>query len=400
MKVKANSTPKLQLLEGNQAVAYAVRLCRPDVIAGYPITPISSTWDCLFQFKADGLLEAEIVAVEGEHSSMSVLIGAATAGGRTFTCSSSQGLTFMYEAYVSASTLRLPIVMAIGTREVNSPQGVTASDQDAFVIKDAGWIQIFVESCQEILDTIIMAYRLAEDPQILLPVNVCYTGFYLSYLSEPVDIPGQESVDRFLPPLRMEACLDPETPMTAHTYTRGITTTEYRYKHAAAMQRAKAKIEEIDKEFYQVFGRSYGGQIEEYRCADADIILLAMGSQAGTAKVVVDQKRAEGLKVGLIKVRMLRPFPREKLVNALSGKRVVGVIDRSVSFGWNCGGLFMELKAALNDLDTRMPLLNFITGLSGLDITLLRIEEAINALQSAAEGKPYQEVTWLDLEGR
>ncbi len=398
MEVKANSTPKLKLLEGNQAAAYGVKLCKPDVIAGYPITPISSVWDYLFQFKADGLLKTETVAVEGEHSSMSVLIGTASAGGRTFTCSSSQGLTFMYEAYVSASTLRLPIVMAIGTREVNSPQGVTASDQDVFMIKDAGWIQIFVESCQEILDMIIMAYRLAEDPEILLPVNVCYTGFYLSYLYEPVDIPDQKTVDQFLPPLRMEACLDPKMPMTGHTYTRGIITTEYRYKHAAGMQRAKAKIEEIDKEFGRVFGRSYGGQIEEYRCEDADIVLMAAGSQAGTAKVVVDQKREEGLKVGLIKLRMFRPFPRERLVQALRGKRAVGVIDRSVSFGWNCGGLFMELKSALNDLDTRPALLNFVVGLSGIDITLPSIERAVNTTQLAAEGKPCQEVTWLDLE--
>lgn len=389
---------EVKVLEGNQTVAYAVKLCRPDVIAGYPITPMSSTWDYLFQFQADGLLNAEMVAVEGEHSSMSVLIGAAQAGGRTFTASSSQGLFFMYEAYVSASTLRLPIVMGLATREPQSPQGVTASDQDAVMAKEAGWIQIHVESCQEILDTIIMAYRLAEDPQILVPVNVCYIGFYLSYRLEPVDIPEQERVDQFLPPLQMSPRLDPLTPMTGHVYTTELVTTEYRYKHAAAMQRAKAKLDEIDREFHQAFGRSYGGQIEEYQCEDADIVLLTMGGYTGTAKVVVDQKRAEGLKVGLVKVRMFRPFPTERVISVLSGKKAIGVIDRNVCFAWDCGALFAELRTALGDSDIRIPMVNFIDGLSGIDITVESIARAIDITQSVAKGKPHKKVYWFSLE--
>lgn len=259
MKVESKSRPALKLLEGNEAVAHGVLLCQPDVIAAYPITPMSSVLDHLYHFKADGSLKAEMLAVESEHSSMSALIGASLAGGRTFTATASQGLLFMYEAYADAATLRLPIVMTLATRETNAPQGVTAGDQDAILVKDTGWIQIHVESCQEILDTIIMAYRLAEDPQILLPVSVCYTGFYLSYLSEPVEIPEQEKVDQFLPPLEMNPRIDPETPMTASVYSRGIITTEYRYKHLAAAQRAKARIEEIETEFQQIFGRSYGG---------------------------------------------------------------------------------------------------------------------------------------------
>ena len=389
---------EIKVLEGNETVAYAVKLCRPDVISGYPITPMSSTWDYLFQFQADGLLNAEMVAVEGEHSSMSVLIGAAQAGGRTFTASSSQGLFFMYEAYVSASTLRLPVVMGIATREPNSPQGVTASDQDAIMAKEAGWIQIHVESCQEIMDTIIMAYRLAEDPEILVPVNVCYIGFYLTYLLEPVDIPEQEKVDHFLPPLKMSPRLDPLTPMTGHAYTTEVITTEYRCKHAAAMHRAKAKLDEIDREFQQAFGRSYGGQIEEYRCDDADIVLMTMGNCSGTAKVVVDQKRAEGLKVGLVKVRLFRPFPAERLISAVRGKKAIGVIDRNVLFGWNSGGLFVEAKAALCDLDTSIPMVNFIDGLSGIDITEDSIARAISITQSVAEGKPHKRVYWFSLE--
>jgi pyruvate/2-oxoacid:ferredoxin oxidoreductase alpha subunit len=186
--------------------------------------------------------------------------------------------------------------------------------------------------------------------------------------------------------------------MTASGYTRGIITTEYRYKHLAALQRAKAKFDEIDDKFQQVFGRSYGGQIEEYRCEDADIVLLAMGSCAGTAKDVIDEKRDRGLKVGLIKVKMFSPFPGERLVKALTGKKAVGVMDRNVAFSWDCGCLFVQLKAACADLDTRIPMVNFIDGLSGLDITMEHIARAIDITQLVAEGKPHKEVTWLSLE--
>lgn len=395
MAAKVKQT--IKVLEGNEAAAYGAMLCQTDVICAYPITPQTSLLDYLFQFKADGLLKAEMVAVESEHSAMSAVIGAAKAGGRTFTSTSSQGLAFMYEPYIDASTGRLPIVMVIATREMQSPLGVASSEQDAILARDGGWIMINVESCQEILDGVIMAYRLAEDPEILLPVNVCYDGFYLSYLSEPVNLPAQEEVERFLPPFKPSTYLDPQMPMT-NPYCVGELPSKYRYGHLAAMQRAKMKLEEIDREFQNTFGRSYGGQIEQYRCEDADIVLIAMGSCVGTARVVVDNKRDQGLKVGLIKIRMFRPFPREKILDALNGKKAVGLIDRNVCFGWGSGTLFIELKAALFNSDTRIPLLNFIAGLSGLDITLQHIERAIDAIESAAQGKPYQEVTWLDLE--
>jgi len=397
MAVKNRTNEIIKVLEGNEAAAYGAMLCRPDVICAYPITPQTSLLEYLFQFKADGLLKAEMVAVEGEHSAMSSVIGAAKAGGRTFTSTSSQGLAFMYEPYIDASTGRLPIVMVIATREMQSPLGVASSEQDAIMARDGGWIMINVESCQEILDGIIMAYRLGENPDILLPVNVCYDGFYLSYLSEPVSLPSQEQVERFLPPFKPSTRLDPQVPMT-NPYCVGELPVKYRYGHLAAMQRAKTKLEEIEREFHSIFGRSYGGQIEEYRCEDADIVLITMGSCVGTARVVVDKKREEGLRVGLIKIRMFRPFPKERIMNAVKGKKAVGLIDRNVCFGWGSGTIFIELKAALFDSDTRMPLLNFIAGLSGLDITVQHIERAINAIHLAAQGEPYQEVTWLDLE--
>lgn len=393
----AEVSSQVKVLSGNRAAAYGVLLCKPEVICAYPITPQTAVLEYLAQFVADGLLKAETVEVEGEHSAISVLTGAAAAGGRTFTATSSQGLAFMYEAYHRAASLRLPIVMAIATREMDNL--VAAGQQDVIAARDAGWVQIHTASCQEILDTLIMAYRLAEDPEILLPVSVCYDGFYLSHLSERVEVPPQEEVDRFLPPREAGIFrLDPESPMRlGRMVPTGELFTEYRYKHALAMEQVKEKLEEIEADFFKVFGRSYGGQVEKYRLEDAEVALVAMGSCASTAKVVVDRKREEGLKVGLITVRLFRPFPKERLSQALQGKKAVGVIDRNVNFGWNSGTLFMELRSALYG-EGNMRLLSFIDGLGGSDITLEHIGKAVDRCFKAARGEEYPQTTWLALE--
>jgi phenylglyoxylate dehydrogenase alpha subunit len=392
---------EVRVLDGNRAGAYGVLLSRPDVIASYPITPQTPLVETLYKFEAEGLLDAEMVEPEGENSAMGILLGACSAGGRTFTATSSQGLSFMNDTYLLAAGNRFPIVMAIGMREQVAPNGVFAGQQDAVLVKDHGWIQIFVESCQEILDAIIMAYRLAEDSAILLPVNVCYEGFYLSHHSQRVEIPHQEEVDKFLAPLkemeRLKWTLD--DPMVCSSYTVPPELfTEYRYKMCAAHDRAKEKFDEIDGEFARRFGRSYGGQIEEYRTEDAEIVVVTMGCSTGTARVVVDQKRDQGLKVGLVKVRMFRPSPRERLIEALNGKKAVGVIDRSVCYGWNCGHNFVELKTLLGDLMPPPPLFDFICGLGGGDITDRHIERVIDATAAGAAGVKQAEVTWLALE--
>jgi pyruvate/2-oxoacid:ferredoxin oxidoreductase alpha subunit len=393
---------EVRMLDGNRAAAYAVRLCRPDVIASYPITPQTPLLEEIYRFEADGLLDVELVEPEGENSALSILIGASAAGGRTFTATSSQGLSFMFDSYLLAAGNRLPIVMVIAMREQPSPQGVVAGQQDAISVKDAGWIQIYTESCQEILDSIIMAYRLAEDPEILLPVNVCYEGFYLSYLSQRVEVPEIEDVDRFLAPLqkfeRPKLCL--ENPMTFSSYIPfGDLYTEYRYKHCAAFERAKEKYDEIDREFGSIFGRNYGGQIEEYKSEDADIVIVTMGSCTGTAKGVIDRKRKEGLKVGLVKIKMFRPFPRERLMKTLNGKKAVCVVDRNVCYGWSSGHVFLELKSLSNELRSPLPrMLNFIGGLGGSDITPEHFERVIETAFSAAKGRPFKTVTWLSLE--
>ena len=390
------------MLEGNAAVAYGATLCRPDVIAAFPITPATSVLENLYRFSADGFLDAEMIEAEGENSALSAVMGASAAGARTFTATSSMGLAFMFDVYLAVSGSRLPVVMPLAMREQPMPMTLAAGTSDAFTVKDGGWIQVYVESCQEILDAIIMAYRLAEDTDILLPVNICYLGFYLSYLSQRVEIPAQEEVDAFLAPLkkmqRVKLCLEEPLTFPAEIAPADPVFAEYRYKHCAAMQRAKQKWDEIDREFEAAFGRSYGGQIEQYRTEDAEIILVTMESTTGTARVVVDSKRNEGLKVGLIKIRMFRPFPRERLIEALRGKKAIGVIDRHVCFGWNCGQCFIELKPVLSDLEAPLPLVGFIDGMGGADITTEHIERAVDIINAAAQGKPAKEATWLALE--
>lgn len=388
---------------GNTCAAEAVRMCKPVMLAIYPITPQTSVIEKLALFCAKGLLDADVVEVEGENSAMGMTIGASAAGGRVFTATSSMGLDFMYDTYIMAAGLRLPVVMVNANRDQSPPTGPVAGEQDIMHVRDAGWIQIHAENCQEIFDSILVAYRLAEDPDILLPVTVSYDGFYLSYVSEGIRVPGQDHVDRFLLPVSevtRPTILDPvRGPMCF-----GIACfappgwAELRYKHQAAFQRVEAKLGDIANEFKGVFQREYGGAIEEYRTDDAEIVLVSLGSHTGTAKVMVDQKREEGLNVGLIKVRLFRPFPRETLVQALKGFKAIGVLDRSVCFGWHGGHLFVELKSALFDLDHRIPMVDFIGGLGGADITKENIAKAIDMTDQLAQGDPVPEVTWFNVE--
>jgi phenylglyoxylate dehydrogenase alpha subunit len=388
-----------KVLNGNKAGAYGAMLSRPGVISAYPITPQSALVEYISDFVADGLLDASMVKVESEHSALSVLHGASLAGSRVFTGTSSQGLALMYEPYIRTSTMRLPIVMCIVNREVISPQSVWGGQQDAFTVRDAGWIQLFVETDQEILDTIIMAYRIAEDPRVLLPVNVCYDGFYLSHMYEAVEIPDRKDVDDFLPPYApTHVRLDPDTPMSVDPLTPGDLLMEYRYKHVQALHSAKAVINEVDEEFGRHFGRSYSGLLEEYRLEGSDYVLVTVGSASGTARVAVDAARDEGIAVGLIKLRCLRPFPREALLSSLEGKRAVGVVDRQVCFGWGSGILYMEIRSALRDLREAPATVGFIDGLGGADITLDHLRRAIAMTERAGAGYIDREITWLGID--
>jgi pyruvate ferredoxin oxidoreductase alpha subunit len=391
---------KVRVITGNAAAAYGAMLCRPDVATSYPITPMSEVAEQLSAFHAGGLLEAEMVEVEGENSAMNVVAGASMAGGRTFTATSSWGLSFMYDAVQQASGFRAPVVMAIANRESPGILAVSGGQQDIISVRDTGWIQVIVEEGQEILDMIIMAFRLAEDYDIQLPVMVNYDGFYLSYMATPVEIPKQQDVDRFLSILKQQPArqiLMPGEALGCGTHGIDIGFVELRYRQCIAMERAAAKLDEIDRDFGEYFGRSYGGQIEEYRTDDAEIIVVASGGAAGTARVIVDAKRSEGIKVGLVKLRLFRPFPRKRLTEVLKGRKAIGVIDRSVDFGWNCGPMFTELKALTPEIGI-IPMLSYIDGLANLDITLPHIERVVDEVHAAAQGKPYQEVTWIPLE--
>ena len=388
------------VITGNAVGAYGALVCRPEVVAAYPITPQSEIAEQIAQFVSNGLMDAEYVEVEGENSAMNVVLAASVAGARVFTATSSYGLVFMFDALQETSGFRAPVVMVNANRETPGIHAVSSGQQDMISTRDAGWIQIVVENDQEILDQIIMAYRLVEDNDILLPIMVNYDGFYLSYLAEAVEIPKIEDVDTFLAPLKEQTPrqkLVPGLAIGCGTHGMEMGYVEARYKHCQAMERAKKKIDEVDKAFGDYFGRYYGGQIEEYRTDDADIILLASGSATGTARTVIDTKREEGIKVGLVKLRAFRPFPAERLIEVLKGRKAIGVIDRSVGFGWKYGPICMELRALSPEIGPT-PILSYIDGLANLDITIPHIGRVVDEVNAAGQGKPYQEVTWIPME--
>jgi pyruvate ferredoxin oxidoreductase alpha subunit len=386
-----------KVITGNAAAAYAALLCRPDVVAAYPITPQSEVIEQLAKFHADGLLDCQYVTVEGENSAQNVVCAATMAGGRAFTATSSYGLVYMYDAMFNTAGYRAPVVMINVNREPPGIHAVCSGQQDMISVRDTGWVQLIVENCQEILDTTIMAFRLAEDFDIQLPVIVNYDGYYLSFLAESVQIPAGAEVDRYLEVLKSQPSrprLMPGEPLGCGSHGIGMGYVELRKKHMAALERVKPKIDEIDRGFLEAFGRSYGGQIEEYRTEDADIVLVTSGSAVGTARTVVDAKREAGVKVGLVKLRLYRPFPVERLSQALKGKKAIGVLDRSICFGWNCGPLYMETCALVPRIGI-VPMLSFIDGLANMDITQEHIGCMIDDIHQASQGHAYQEVTWL-----
>ncbi len=376
------------VISANQSVSYAVRAAKAQVIAAYPITPQSSIVEMLSGFCATGELRAKFINVESEHSAMAACIAASVTGARTFTATSSQGLALMHEVLHYASGLRLPIVMANVNRALASPFNLKADLSDSLSQRDTGWLQFYCESGQEVFDTIIQAYRIAE--RTLLPVMVNLEGFILSHTYEIVDIPEQSQIDLFLPPSPPRECLDVDDPAMF-----GSTTDYYinfRYKMHQDMEKAKTVCRETDGEFREVFGRDYG-LVSSYICDDADLILVTAGTIAGTCRVVADRCRAKGLKVGVLRIRLFRPFPEEQICRALHAAKKVAVIDRDFSPG--CGGMLaQEVKAALQGGQYGLPVYKFIAGLGGKDVTDRDIEGIIE--QTNNMPKP-GESTWIGL---
>ena len=386
---------KIKVLTGNYAAAEAAALCKPDLIAAYPITPQSSVVEYLAGMVNNGKIDSEMVQVESEHTAMSVVQGAAAGGGRVFTATAAQGLALMYEPYFRMSTLRMPMVMALATREMTSPETVWSGQQDAMSVRDAGWIQVYCDDNQEIVDMVIQGYKIAEDPRVLIPVNVCYDGFYSSHLTEGVDLPLQEEVDDFLPAPAFDHCvLDPNKPMALDPLTPGPIMLRYRKTHLEAMAKAKEVIEEIDKEFEKKFGRGYGGLISTYKMEDAEVAIVTIAGMTGTGMDAVDLARERGIKAGLVKIRFARPFPAERIAEALKNVKAFAVIDRSCCFGWSTGPMYMEVCAALADVDKQFCHFSAIGGLGGADISLDMITSTINALEEQKDQPGHKETQW------
>jgi pyruvate/2-oxoacid:ferredoxin oxidoreductase alpha subunit len=393
----------IKVTTGNEAAAYGALLSRPDVICAYPITPQSRIPELISEFCAQGLLNGKFVNVESEMAAIGYVTGASAGGVRTFTATSSQGLAWMHEGLHNAAGSRLPIVMTIVNRPLCAPANLTVDQTDSLSQRDTGWLQFYCESNQEILDTVIQAYKISE--VVSLPSMVCLDGVYLSHVSESVDIPEQEKVDKYLPPYR------PKFREMGYTYKiyQSYPHEEVGYRMERFEDFMKARylqhkvelgsIETVlkaNEEFKVLFGRGYP-PVEEYRCEGADVVVVMSGSAVGTCRSVIDSLRDRGHKVGLVKLKMFRPFPRDLIRKSLRGRKKIAVIERDLSVG-QCGIFYQEIKWALNtNVDHQhVPVYGFIAGLGGLDITPQLIEKAIVFTETQ---DPYpQEILWLGLK--
>lgn len=364
------------ILEGSKAVAEAVRLCRPDLVCAYPITPQTHIVEELSRMVADGKLNAGFVLAESEFGAASIVLGGSAVGGRTYTATSSQGLLLMVEVIFNIAGLRLPVVMTCANRAVSAPINIWNDQQDAVSIRDSGWIQLYVEDNQEAVDTHVQAFRIAEE--LMIPVMVCMDGYVLTHTMEPVDIPEQEEVDRFLPPYVPSYRLDPDDPFTMGAMVGPDAYMETRYHVHTDMMEARSVIQRVADDYAREFGRRHGGLIETYDVEGADLVLVSMGSLLGTMRDAVDELREEGLKVGILKVRCFRPFPKETVHDALQGVKVVGVIEKDISLGLE-GTLCSEIRAAFCGEESP-EISSFIMGLGGRDITVEEIKQVARDL--------------------
>ena len=362
------------------AVAEAVALCRVDTIAAYPITPNTHVAEHLAEIVAEGRIHAEYITVESEHSAMSAVMGASATGARAFTATSSQGLMYMAEVLPIASAMRLPVVMVIANRAISGPLNIWNDHSDVMYQRDCGWISLFAENGQEMIDMTIQAFKIAEHQEVLLPVNVNMDGFQLTHMVEALELPDQEEVDAFLPPYKPYATLHPDRPVTMGALGVPEIFMEVMKAKDVALREAKKVILAVWEEWYGRFGRRYE-PITSYRADDAEILLLTLGSVGETAEVAVDELRKQGKSVGLLKLKLWRPFPFAELRQAVSGARVLAVMDRAVSFGGPGGPVAAEVRSALYHELKRPLVLNYIIGLGGRDVT---VEDFINLAERAA----------------
>jgi pyruvate ferredoxin oxidoreductase alpha subunit len=371
-----------QIIEGSYAVAEAVRLSRPQVIAAYPITPQTHIVERLAEMVADGDLNGEYITVESEFSALSACLGASAAGSRVYSATTSQGLALMFEVCFNVAGMRLPILMTIANRSLSAPLSIWNDQQDSISLRDAGWLQFYAEDNQEAMDLHFIAYRAMEDHHILLPAFVCFDGFILTHTYEPVDIPSQDEIDTYLPPFTPYQKLDAANPLSFGMYATPEYYMEFRYEIDAAMQKAKDVIRKAGKEFGAQFGRDYGSLVEEYRLDDAETAVVAMGSVCGTIKDSIDEMREKGRRVGLLKIRTYRPFPIEEVKKSLQNVSTVAVLDKNISLG-SRGAVGLEVKDALYGSDIQVY--DYIAGLGGRDIRKIDVA-AIVDLAEKGEG--------------
>ncbi len=386
-----------RMMEGNEAAAWGAKLSRAEVIPAYPITPQTELISHIATLIAEGVMKAEYIKVEGEHTAMAAAVGASAAGARVFTASAAQGIAYMEEALWMPPGRRLPIVMCMVNRALAPIGGLRPDHNDSLMQRDNGWIQLYCENSQEVLDTIIMGYKIGEDRRVYLPVAPCYDGYFVSATATPTTVPAQDDVDDFLPPYVHEMySLMPENPRAP---PRAMNMAKARYEVQKAHERAKTIIEKVDKEYEKRFGRGYDGLLEEYACDDADAVIMTMGSMTGTARDVVDEMQERGKRIGLIKMRGFRPFPTEELQELAKKYHAIGVVDRNNSYGSAGGGVVsMEVARALYALDDRPLLLNFHVGLGGSDVTMRQIEYmADKTLEAVETGKVEKAVDWVEL---
>jgi len=387
-------------LTGNDATAVAFRQVNPDVAAVFPITPQTELMHKFAAFAADGEVDTELVPVESEHSAMSAAIGSAAAGARTITATSSQGLALMWEMLYIAASMRLPIVMVNVNRALSGPINIHCDHSDSMGARDSGWIQIFSESAQEAYDNTVQAFRIAEDKNVLLPVMVTLDGFIISHTMEALQIEPDEAVRGFVGEYKPDHwLLSPDETITLGPLDLPDWYFEHKRQQIEATYCAPEVIERVGAEYGKLTGRPYG-LMEKYKCDDADLILVAMGSTAGTAKVTIDKARSDGLKAGLLKVRVFRPFPGSQIAAAIKRAKAVCVLDRSVSFGLAGGPLFNEIRSAAYGAKLQVPIINFIYGLGGRDINDIAIRTAVDAAgEAAATGKTDPVDRFLGLRG-
>ncbi|MDP3143735.1 MAG: transketolase C-terminal domain-containing protein [Candidatus Omnitrophota bacterium] len=378
-------------IEGSRAVAEAVALCKPGVISAYPITPQTHIVEELASIVADGKLNAQFVNVESEHSAASTVLGSVAAGVRSFTASSSQGLLLMAEVIFNIAGMRMPLVLTCANRAISAPINIWNDQQDVMAIRDSGWILMFAEDVQEAVDLHLMAYRISEDHDIMLPVMVNMDGYILTHGLEVVDMPEQSQVDKFLPPYKPLYKLDTKNPLTLGFLAEPAYYMEARVSIQRSQDKALKLIPQVATEFKKIFGRDAGGLIQGYKLEDAEQVIVAMGSVIGTIKEAVDELRKEGKKAGVLKVTTLRPFPAEEIRQALKKAKEVAVIDKSISLG-GYGPLYTDIAAAFQGDSCGVKLSGFVAGLGGRDITTGTVRKIVEKLSGPQKPCEFIEV--------